>query len=179
MHQPIRDPDGHWPSCDDEQPGISIRPLSRADLAGLLPHLQHDRDQDLNHDDDLYEGPAWPAGRAPVAGGRVGRLDSHPALAGRCRTRRRRAGLGVAVSRLAGEQRLAAGAAGERRTARVLSRLEDRGWVVLHDRVVVSGVTVAPADRVPDLLGALPPVLPAEQVGWLADRARVRFRPAA
>jgi hypothetical protein len=157
------------------------------------------------------------------------------------------------------------GAAGERRTARLLTRLEWRGWVVLHDlaipgspanidhlmigpggvavvdskqyrgrlqvspnrllwhgrhplsmmlhrvrweadqadeilgvadlqvaaivavhgasvpcgRVEASGVTVAPADRVPDLLRALPRVLSAEQVGWLADRARVRFRPAS
>jgi hypothetical protein len=43
----------------------------------------------------------------------------------------------------------------------------------------MSGVTVAPASRVPDLLGALPPVLSAGQVSWLADRARIRFRPAA
>jgi hypothetical protein len=31
--------DGFWPSCEDEQPGVSIRPLSRADLAALLAHL--------------------------------------------------------------------------------------------------------------------------------------------
>jgi hypothetical protein len=30
------DPDGVWPSCDQEPPGISIRPLSHADLAALL-----------------------------------------------------------------------------------------------------------------------------------------------
>jgi Nuclease-related domain len=157
------------------------------------------------------------------------------------------------------------GAAGERRTARLLDRLQQRGWVVLHDlaipgspanidhlvigpggvvvidskqyrgrlqlspdgllwhgrpplslalhrvrwqadqadevlgvadvqvaavvavhgahvpwgRVVVSGVMVAPASRVPDLLRALPSVLSARQVAWLADRARLRFRPAA
>jgi hypothetical protein len=46
-------------------------------------------------------------------------------------------------------------------------------------RVAASGVTVAPADRVPDLLRALPQVLSAEQVASLADRARLRFRPAA
>jgi hypothetical protein len=32
MQEPISDPDGRWPSCDDEQPGVSIRPLSHADL---------------------------------------------------------------------------------------------------------------------------------------------------
>jgi hypothetical protein len=40
------------------------------------------------------------------------------------------------------------------------------------------GVTVVPARRLPDLLCALPPVLGPERVAWLADRARLRFRPA-
>jgi hypothetical protein len=157
------------------------------------------------------------------------------------------------------------GAAGERRTARVLTLLERRGWAVLHDlaipgtqanvdhlvigpggvvvidskqyrgwlrldhygmlwhgrhllvstlrkvrweadqadevlgiaevqvavvmavhgssvpwgRVDTDGVTVIPARRVSDLLQALPPVLGPERVAWLADRARLRFRPAA
>jgi hypothetical protein len=49
MQEPIPDPDGQWPSCNDEQPGVSIRPLSHADLAALLTHLgQHDHDQDLD-----------------------------------------------------------------------------------------------------------------------------------
>jgi len=156
------------------------------------------------------------------------------------------------------------GAAGERRTARLLGHLEDRGWAVLHDlaipgsranidhlaigpggvvmidskqyrgrlrldpsgllwhgrhlltmtlraarweadqadeilgvadvdvativavhgatvpwgRIVVDGVTVTPAGRVPDLLRALPPVLGPERIAWLANRARVRFHSA-
>src|SRR5215217_1946385 len=37
--QPDPDPDGCWPSCDDPQPGVSIRPLNHADLAALLAHL--------------------------------------------------------------------------------------------------------------------------------------------
>jgi hypothetical protein len=41
------------------------------------------------------------------------------------------------------------------------------------------GVTVAPARRMPNLLRALPPILGPEGVAWLADRARLRFRPAA
>ena len=41
------------------------------------------------------------------------------------------------------------------------------------------GVTVVAARRLPDLLGALPPILGPERVAWLADRARLRFRPAA
>jgi hypothetical protein len=43
----------------------------------------------------------------------------------------------------------------------------------------VDGVTVAPARQVSDLLQALPPVLGPERVAWLADRARLRFHPAA
>jgi Nuclease-related domain len=157
------------------------------------------------------------------------------------------------------------GAAGERRTARLLAPLERRGWAVLHDlaipgsqanldhlvigpggvavidskqyrgrlqldqygmlwhgrhllisplrkvrweadqadevlgiadvqvaaivavhgasvpwgRLDTDGVTVVPARRVPGLLRALPPTLGPERVAWLADRARLRFRPAA
>jgi hypothetical protein len=48
-------------------------------------------------------------------------------------------------------------------------------WGRLH----ADGVTVAPARRVPDLLRALPPILGPERVAWLADRARLRFRPTA
>jgi hypothetical protein len=157
------------------------------------------------------------------------------------------------------------GAAGERRTARLLAPLERRGWAVLHDLAVpgtqanldhlvigpggvlvidskyyrgrlwldhdgmvwhgrhllvsalrkvvwqadqadevlgiadvqvaaivavhgagvpwglvrAESVTIVPARRVPDLLQALPPRLGPERVAWLADRARLRFRPAA
>jgi Nuclease-related domain len=41
------------------------------------------------------------------------------------------------------------------------------------------GVTIVPAQRVPDLLQALPAILGPERVAWLADRARLRFRAAA
>jgi Nuclease-related domain len=53
------------------------------------------------------------------------------------------------------------------------------GAPVPWGRLPVDGVTVAPARRVSDLLRALPPVLGPERVAWLADRARLRFRPAA
>jgi len=307
MPMPIPDSDGRWPSCDDEQPGISIRPLSHADLATLLAHLHQ-----LDPDEDLDDEPAWPAGRAPVVAVRVRATVGRPGASAQATYQRRRAAewaawtrslpwraalvltagaiVGMlaaqAVPRLAGLAGLLAaaavgwalrfrvspetsawrrGAAGERRTARQLRHLEPRGWVVLHDlaipgsaanidhlligpggvvmidskqyrgrlrldpsgllwhgrhlltmtlraarweadqadevlgiadvdvaaivavhgasvpwgRLLVSGVTVAPASRVPDLLRALPPVLSAEQVAWLADRARLRFRPAA
>ena len=41
------------------------------------------------------------------------------------------------------------------------------------------GVTIVPARRLPGLLQTLPPVFGPERVAWLADRARLRFRPAA
>jgi hypothetical protein len=44
--QPDPGPEGFWSSCDDEQPGVSIRPLTQADLAALLAHLHHNQDQD-------------------------------------------------------------------------------------------------------------------------------------
>jgi len=53
------------------------------------------------------------------------------------------------------------------------------GAIVPWGRVHADGVTVIPARRVPDLLQALPPILGPERVAWLADRARLRFRPAA
>ena len=157
------------------------------------------------------------------------------------------------------------GAAGERRTARMLSPLERQGWVVLHDlalpgsranldhlvigpggvfvidskqyrgrlqldavgklwhghyplapalraasweadqaaqvlpdsgmavvpivavhgaqvpwgKVVVDGVRVVSARGLPSMLRTLPAVLEPERAIWLADRARIRFQPAA
>ncbi|HEX8134722.1 MAG TPA: hypothetical protein VF880_14995, partial [Actinomycetes bacterium] len=44
---PIPDHDGLWLSCDDERPGVSIRPLTYTDLQALLAHLdQHHRHED-------------------------------------------------------------------------------------------------------------------------------------
>ena len=304
MPMPIPDPDGRWPACDDEQPGVSIRPLSHADLAALLAHLRQ-------HEQDLADDPG-PDAPAPVVAVRVRATVGRPGASAQATYRRRRAaewaawtrslpwraavalagGAGVwvlaaqLVPRLAGLAGLLAafglvwvlrfrvspetnawrrGAAGERRTARLLSLLEDRGWVVLHDlavpgspanidhlaigrggvvmidskqyrgrlqldpcglvwhgrylltmalraarweadqadevlgvadldvaaivavhgatvpwgRIVVDGVTVAPAGRLPDLLRTMPLVLGPERVAWLADRARLRFRAAA
>jgi hypothetical protein len=44
-----------WDDEDDDQPGVSIRPLSHADLGRLLAHLKHDQDR-----------PALPPGIRPV-----------------------------------------------------------------------------------------------------------------
>jgi Nuclease-related domain len=304
--QPLPDPDGCWPSCGDERPGVSIRPLSHADLAALLDHLgQHDRDRDP---DDAV-GSAVPA---PVVAVRVRASVGRPGASAQTEYRRRRAmewaawtrslpwratavlAAGVsawlATTQVAPHLAAAAGAAvagglgwllrfrsspdtvawrrgaaGERRTAHLLAPLERRGWAVLHDlaipgsktnidhlvvgpggvvvidakqyrgrlrldcygllwhgrhllvaalrkvrwaadqadevlgvaditvaaimamhgasvpwgRLQADGVTVVAAQRVPDLLCALPPVLGPERVAWLADRARLRFRAAA
>jgi hypothetical protein len=300
---PDFDPDGFWPSCDDQQPGISMRPLSQADLAALLAHLHH---HDQDQDDSVGSG-----GAAPVVALRVRASVGRPGASAQGEYQRRRAtelatwarGLpwrivaliaaGVAAWLIAARvaPNLAAptgvtvaagvgwllrfrsspdtvawrrGAVGERRTARLLAPLERHGWAVLHDlaipgsaanidhlvigpggvlvidskqyrgqlridrdgmiwrgrRLLVSalrmtlweadqadeilgiadlqvpaivavhgasvpwgvlraeGVTVVPARRLPELLGALPPVLGPERVAWLADRARLRFRPA-
>jgi hypothetical protein len=82
------EPDGCWPCCDDEQPGISIRPLSQADLAALLAHLaqhdQHDHDQDL--DDPLEQ-----TGPAPVVAVRVRASVGRPGASAHAEYRRRRA----------------------------------------------------------------------------------------
>ena len=59
------DPDGCWPSCDDQQPGVSIRPLSHADLAALLAH----HDQPERHQDPAGT-PGWDA-PVPVLARRV------------------------------------------------------------------------------------------------------------
>jgi hypothetical protein len=46
-------------------------------------------------------------------------------------------------------------------------------------KVVIDGVPVVSARRLPSLLRQLPAVLGPERVAWLADQARVRFHPAS
>src|SRR5829696_10238704 len=82
--QPDWDPDGCWPACDDEQPGVSIRPLSQADLAALLAHPDHDQDQD--QDDILGSG-----GSAPVVAVRVRASVGRPGASAQAQYQRRRA----------------------------------------------------------------------------------------
>jgi hypothetical protein len=307
--QPDPDPDRGWPSCDQERPGVWIRPLGHADLQALLVHLgDHDRDE------RLLTGPGWrrPARGGPVVAVRVRASIGRPGTSAQAQYRRRRAsehaawthGLprraaavlaaGAAAGLLAAQlaphltplavamavaglgwqlrfrpspetQAWQHGAKGERRTARLLVPLERHGWAILHDlaipgspaninhlaigpggvlvidskqyrgrlrldgygmlwhgrhllvstlcktrwaadqadevlgiadlqipaivavhgasvpwgRVHSDGATVVPARWVPELLQALPPTLGPEQVAWLADRARLRFHPAA
>jgi hypothetical protein len=52
------------------------------------------------------------------------------------------------------------------------------GAQVPWGKVVIDGVPVVPARRLPSMLGQLPVVLGPERVAWLADQARVRFHAA-
>jgi hypothetical protein len=61
----------------------------------------------------------------------------------------------------------------------VASLVAVHGAAVPRAGVTVDAVTVVPASHLLDLLQARPPILTAERVRSLANRARVRFRPAA
>jgi Nuclease-related domain len=84
---PTSDPDRSWPSCDDDQPGVSIRPLSQADLAALLAHL----DQHHQHGQDPTDDAAGPGGPAPVLTVRVRASVGRPGASAHAHYRRRRA----------------------------------------------------------------------------------------
>jgi hypothetical protein len=133
-----------WPFDDEDRPSGSVRPLNPADLQAILAHLDQDPDQPL----------------AAAAGGRVGRLDPDPGLAdrhpprhrGHCgrprqptrasaqpagrRPGRRGGRLGLRFQPSPDTVAWRRGAAGERRTARLLGPLERQGWAVLHDLAV-------------------------------------------
>jgi nuclease-like protein len=53
------------------------------------------------------------------------------------------------------------------------------GAQVPWGKVVVDGVRVVSARGLPSMLRTLPAVLEPERAIWLADRARIRFQPAA
>jgi Nuclease-related domain len=184
-HPTQPDPDDLWPFCDEEPPGVSIRPLRQGDLQALLAHLEHDDEDD--EDQGLLTAPVGrrPAGGGPVVAVRVRVRASvgRPGASAQHEYRRRRAaerarwarGLawragavlaaGVAAGLLAAQVApdlaglvavVAAagvgwrlrfqpsadtlawrrGAAGERRTARLLAPLERCGWAVLHDLAI-------------------------------------------
>jgi Nuclease-related domain len=163
--QPDSSSDGFWPSCDDERPGVSIRPLRHGDLAALLAHLdRHNRHQ---HPGDRL-GSGAPA---PVLAVRVRASVGQAGASAAAEYRRRRAAerarwtrslswrvaavlaAGVTAGLLAVVAAAALGwllrfrptadtwawrrgAAGERRTARLLAPLERHGWAVLHDLAI-------------------------------------------
>jgi hypothetical protein len=64
MANPQPDPDDRWPACDEQPPGVSIRPLGHGDLQALLAHLhQHEHDDE---DEGLVAGSGE---RRPAGGG--------------------------------------------------------------------------------------------------------------
>ena len=181
---PQPDPDDLWPACDEQPPGISIRPLRHGDLQALLAHLNHHHEHD-DRDESLVAAPVGrrPAAAGPVVAVRVRASVGRPGASAQHEYRRRwaaerarwthglpwRAGAVLAVGvaagllgaqlapDLAGLLAVAAaagvgwrlrfrpsadilawrrGAAGERRTARLLAALERRGWAVLHDLAI-------------------------------------------
>ena len=174
---PQPEPDDRWPDCDEQPPGISIRPLRHDDLQALLAHLNHHHN---DQDEGLLTGPAV---GGPVVAVRVRASVGRPGASAHAEYRRRRAAERAAWTRglpwrvavvlaaavaagllaaqvtpdLAGLLAVIAaaglgwrlryrpsadtwawrrGAAGERRTARLLAPLEHRGWAVLHDLAI-------------------------------------------
>jgi Nuclease-related domain len=172
---PEPDPDPSWQSCDD-RPGVSIRPLSHAELRALLAHLGHDQNE------PAAPRPA-PAAARPVVAVQVRASVGRAGASAQAQYRRQRAAEWAAWVRtlpwrttallaagvtaglvaaqvapgrggLAGMAVVAGlawmlrfrpssdalawrrGAAGERRTARLLAPLERYGWAVLHDLAI-------------------------------------------
>jgi hypothetical protein len=85
---PDPDPDRGWSAYDEEQPGVSIRALSHADLQALLAHLDHhDRDERLLP----RPGGRRPAAGEPVVAVRVRASVGHPGASAHAEFQRRRA----------------------------------------------------------------------------------------
>jgi hypothetical protein len=173
-----------WDDEDDDQPGVSIRPLSHADLDRFLAHLKHDQDQQSTPLPSARR--TRPAARPAASSNRpMPGEPGRPGASAQAEYQRRRtaelaawtrtlpwrvaatlaAGTagGLLAGRLAGSWPAALavaaavaaavgwalrfrvspptgawqrGAAGERKTARLLARLEPHGWTVLHDLAV-------------------------------------------
>jgi hypothetical protein len=129
-----------WPFDDDDgRPSGSVRPLSQADLQAILAHLGDDPDQlaDTDADRPVVAVRVWASvGRS--GGSAQGRWRRMRAAEWAAWTRslpwRVAATLGVGASSDAVAWRR--GAAGERRTARLLAPLERHGWAILHDLAV-------------------------------------------
>jgi hypothetical protein len=85
---PTPDPDRSWPSCDDDQPGISIRPLSQADLAALLAHLNQHHHHHHHAPGVDAPGPGRPA---PMLAVRVRASVGQAGASAHAHYRRRRA----------------------------------------------------------------------------------------
>jgi hypothetical protein len=178
-HPANSDPDP-WPACDDDQPGVTIRPLSHADLAAFLAEWDDDDDEEPLPRPLPTRPPRTDRQPATPALATVGRAGGSAQAEYRCRRAAELAAwmptlpmrlatiatVGVITGLLAGTlveppatilvavaaaaavgwrlrfqpspdtRAWRRGASGERRTAALLARLEQHGWVVLHDLAV-------------------------------------------
>jgi hypothetical protein len=150
MATPQPDPDDLWPACDEQPPGVSIRPLGHGDLQALLAHLHHHHEQD-DEDEGLVAGSGE---RRPATGG----------------------GPMVAVPVRASVGRPGASAQAQYRRRRAAERASwTHGLPWRAGAVLAVGVAAGllAAQLAPDLAGLLA-VAAAAGVGW-----RLRFRPSA
>jgi hypothetical protein len=91
MANPRTDPDDLWPACDEQPPGVSIRPLRPGDLQALLAHLHHPEHDDEDEVLVAGSGERRPAGGGPVVAVRVRASVGRPGASAQHEYRRRRA----------------------------------------------------------------------------------------
>jgi hypothetical protein len=91
-HQPTQpEPDDRWPACEEQPPGISIRPLHHDDLPALLALLNHHRKHDRDEDLLAAQGRRRAAVGGPVLALRVRASVGRPGAFASAEYRRRRA----------------------------------------------------------------------------------------
>jgi Nuclease-related domain len=149
MANPQPDPDDRWPACDEQPPGVSIRPLGHGDLQALLAHLHQHEQADQDEGQLAGSGERRPAtGGGPVVAVRVRASAGRPGASAQGEYRRRRAAERASWTR----------------------GLPWRAGAVLAVGIIAGllGAQVAP-----DLAGLLA-VAAAAGLGW-----RLRFRPSA
>jgi nuclease-like protein len=148
MANPQPDPDDLWPACDEQPPGVSIRPLRYRDLQALLAHLHHHEQADEDEGLVAGSGERRPAtGSGPVVAVRVRASVGRPGASAQGEYRRRRAA----------------------EHARWTRGLPWRAGAVLAAGIIAG---LLGAQLAPDLVGLLA-VAAAVGLGW-----RLRFRPS-
>jgi hypothetical protein len=91
MASPQPDPDELWPACDEQPPGVSIRPLRHGDLQALLAHPHHHEQDDEDEGQLAGSGERRPAVGGPVVAVRVRASVGRPGASAQGEYRRRRA----------------------------------------------------------------------------------------
>ena len=93
------EPDDRWPACEEQPPGISIRPVRHDDLPALLAHLNHHREHDRDEDLRAVQGGRRAGIGGPVLALRVRASVGRPGAFASAEYRRRRATYWAAWSR--------------------------------------------------------------------------------